>query len=171
MTTDIIYTPIGIVHSPVQSASGGPIQPRGAEHIHAKIEIFPEFAEGLQDLADFSHVIVLYHFHQSRGFKLKVIPFLDTVLRGVFATRAPRRPNAIGFSILPLHEIRANQLHVSQVDMLDKTPVLDIKPYIPWLNPEGETRTGWLKNREQRFQDTTSDDRFLDDEGVPSTHS
>ncbi|EPR38669.1 putative protein family UPF0066 [Desulfovibrio sp. X2] len=156
------YRPIGHVRSPHQNPEGSPIQPAGARGVAGRIEILPEFAAGLADLAGFSHVIVLYHFHRSEGFSLSVTPFLDGEPRGLFATRAPKRPNPIGISVLRLEKVEGNVLHLVDVDILDGTPVLDVKPYVPAFDtPEGEVRTGWIGERGARqVENARSDDRF-----------
>ncbi len=127
---EITYQPIGIVHSPHKEIQGTPIQPAGARGIAGEIEIYEKYQEGLKDLDGFSHILLIYHFHLSKGYSLKVKPFLDDKLRGVFATRAPKRPNSIGLSVVKLNSIEKNTLYIEDVDMLDGTPVLDIKPYV-----------------------------------------
>ena len=154
----INYQPIGIVHSPFTKLAGMPIQPSRAKDISGSIEVFPEFTEGLDDLSGFSHIILLYHFHGSTGYRLKVIPFLDNQLRGLFATRTPNRPNPIGLSVVRLASIQDNRLSVMDLDILDKTPVIDIKPYIPEFDKGTEVRIGWLE--EVRKREAVSDNRF-----------
>lgn len=156
----ITYQPIGIVHSPFTDLAGMPIQPSCAKGITGSVEIYPEFAEGLADLDGFSHIILLCHFHRSAGFRLKVVPFLDTELRGLFATRAPSRPNPIGLSIVRLAAIKGNTLSVIDLDILDGTPVLDIKPYVPEFDERPDVRIGWLKEAKRRHRVARSDDRF-----------
>ena len=152
---------IGVVHSPFKEAKGTPIQPTAAKDVKGTIEIKEYFKEGLCDLDGFSHIIVLFGFHASKGHKLKVKPFLDDKYRGLFSTRAPNRPSQIGFSIVCLDRIEGNTLHIRGVDMIDGTPVLDIKPYIPTLNPEGEVRTGWLTKSCHEFDRKKADKRML----------
>ena len=156
----IIYQPIGLIHSPFKEVKGTPIQPAAAIGIKGTVEIFPEYVAGLKDLEDFSHLIMLYHFHLSSGFSLEVIPFLDKVKRGVFATRAPKRPNPIGISIVKLIKIKNNFIEIENIDMVDQTPLLDIKPYIPTFEITGEVRIGWLKNRLNNFTISKANDRF-----------
>ena len=153
-------SPIGVIHSPFASLEGMPIQPVGAAGVKGKIEIFEKYAEGLQDLDGFSHIILLYQFHESHGFKLSVLPFMDTSPRGVFATRAPRRPNPIGMSVVRLESIDGRILHVDGVGILDRTPLLDIKPYVPEFDAQGEIRTGWLDQAGKASREKRSDDRF-----------
>ncbi len=141
-----------------------PIQPIGAKGIKGTIEIFPEFQEGLRDLDCFSHIILLYHFHLSKEYKLQVQPFLEDEIHGVFATRAPKRPNQIGLSIVRLDKIEKNILHISNVDIIDGTPLLDIKPFIPefdCFDIDKNIKYGWLKNRVEKAYEHKSDERFV----------
>ncbi len=156
----IEYRPIGIVHSPYAEIERMPIQASRAKGISGTVEVFSEFREGLQDLEGFSHIILLYHFHKVTGYSLKVVPFLDTVPHGVFATRAPKRPNPIGLSVLRLNGIEGSTLRVSDLDILDETPVLDIKPFVPDFDTHSEIRTGWLETAEKRRGKVLSDRRF-----------
>jgi len=157
----ITYKPIGIVHSPFKKLAGMPIQPAGAVGISGTIEIYQEYEAGLKDLDGFSHLIVLSHLHQSKGYKLQVIPYLDDTPRGVFATRAPRRPNAIGLSVVKLIRITGRKLSIECVDMLDQTPVLDLKPYVPAFDTQGRIRTGWLEKVQNEVSRKQADERFL----------
>jgi len=138
--------PIGIIHSPFTDKSGMPIQ---ASRSQAKgtVEVFPEFAQGLQDLEGLSHLFLLYVFHESVGYSLLVKPFLDNQLHGLFATRYPYRPNPIGLSVVRLITIKGNNLEIEGVDMLDSTPLLDIKPYVPEFDVRTDTRHGWYDSR------------------------
>jgi tRNA-Thr(GGU) m(6)t(6)A37 methyltransferase TsaA len=156
----IAYTPIGIIHTPFTAREDMPIQPVGAAGVEGSVEVFEEYRPGLKDLDGFSHVILLYHFHRSQGFKLQVVPFLDTVERGLFATRAPRRPNQIGLSVVELARIDAGVLYVRNVDMLEGTPLLDIKPCVPEFDATAEIRTGWLAEARHRAAERRSDGRF-----------
>lgn len=156
----IVFHPIGIIHSPFTEKKGMPIQPKGGMDIQGTVSLFPEFGEGLSDLAGFSHIILLYHFHQSSGYSLKVTPFLDDVKRGLFATRAPRRPNSIGISVVELLSVEGSALHIRGVDILDGTPLLDIKPHVPVFDSPPDIRTGWLEKRSKEVDSTRSDSRF-----------
>ena len=138
--------PIGVVHSPFTDKSQTPIQPTRSQAI-GRVEVFPEFAGGMQDLDEFSHIILLYAFHCSSGYSLQVQPFLDDQLRGLFATRHPCRPNPIGLSIVRLLACRENILDIEGVDMLDGTPLLDIKPYVPDFDVRNDVKTGWYAQR------------------------
>ena len=156
----IQFEPIGIIHSPFKDLEGMPIQPGGAAGVKGKIEVFEQYQAGLADLEGFSHVYLLYHFHMSRGFDLRVVPFMDEMQRGLFSTRAPKRPNPIGLSIVGLDFVKAGVLHVSNVDVLDGTPLLDIKPYAPEFDAQENVRTGWLGKAGTRVSGRKSDDRF-----------
>ena len=138
--------PIGIIHTPFTDKEKTPIQPPRSEAI-GRVEVYPEFADGLQDIDGLSHIILLYVFHRSSGYTLSVRPFLDDQQRGLFATRYPARPNPIGLSIVRLLEKRENTLVVDGIDMLDGTPLIDIKPYVPDFDVRTEVRTGWYATR------------------------
>ena len=156
----IEYHPIGIIHSPFTELSGMPIQPAGAAGVEGTVEVFPKYDDGLKDLEGFSHIIMLYHFHRSKGFKLHVVPFMDSTPHGVFATRAPKRPNPIGLSVIKLQKIQDNILYVENVDILDGTPLLDIKPYVPEFDEQTEVRAGWLEEARKEVSKRKSDQRF-----------
>ena len=156
----IVYEPIGIIHSPFKNIKGMPIQPTGAKGIAGTIEIYPEFTEGLKDLEGFSHIILIYHFHLSKGYSLKVTPFMDENLRGVFATRAPKRPNPIGISVVKLRKIEGNILNIEDVDIIDCTPLLDIKPYVPEFDVQEIEKIGWLSQKAEKVHKFKSDERF-----------
>jgi tRNA-Thr(GGU) m(6)t(6)A37 methyltransferase TsaA len=157
----IEYTTIGVIHSPFTDPHGMPIQPAGAAGVTGTIEVFEEFKPGLKDLEGFSHIILLYHFHRSQGYELSVIPFLDMQPRGLFATRAPRRPNPIGLSVVRLNWIKDNVVGIGNVDILDGTPLLDIKPYVPEFDVQSGSSTGWLEDCVKIVSDQKSDDRFI----------
>ncbi len=157
----MILKPIGTIHSPFTNLKGMPIQPTGASGVKGTVEVFEEYADGLLDLDGFSHIILLYQFHRSDGFKLRVVPFMDTVQRGIFATRAPKRPNAIGLSIVQLEKIEGRILHIEGVDILDGTPVVDIKPYVPDFDYPENVRAGWLDSSPKAVTEKRSDDRFI----------
>ena len=143
----IRYKSIGIIHSPFNEPSEAPIQATIAKDIQGTVDIFPEYAEGLTDIEGFSHIILIYHFHLSRKFALKVKPYLDNELRGVFATRAPSRPNPIGVSVVRLIKVEREKLHIRDVDIIDGTPLLDIKPYVPEFDTREKEKIGWLANK------------------------
>jgi tRNA-Thr(GGU) m(6)t(6)A37 methyltransferase TsaA len=139
----IAYRPIGVIHSQHVTPEKTPIQPAYAEGCEGRAEIFPAFEEGLRDLEGFSHVYLITHLHRAGPSRLLVKPFLQDVERGVFATRAPVRPNAIGLSIVELIRREGNILHLARVDILDGTPLLDIKPYTSKFDRIDTTRNGW----------------------------
>ncbi len=154
------YTPIGVIHSPHTRLEGMPIQPSGAAGIKGTVEVFQEYEPGLKDLDGFSHLFLLYHFHRNSGFSLEVTPFLDTEKRGVFATRAPKRPNSIGLSVVRLTGVEGRILQIEDVDILDGTPLLDIKPYVPAFDVRQSVRTGWIEASSDRVSSHRSDKRF-----------
>lgn len=154
------FRPIGIIHSPFTELEGMPIQPAGAAGVLGTVEVFEDLRAGLEDLEGFSHIILLYHFHRSQGFNLHVVPFMDTEPRGLFATRAPKRPNAIGLSVVRLDRIQDGILYIQNVDILDGTPLLDIKPYVPEFDTQGDVQTGWLEQAKRTVSQRTADDRF-----------
>jgi tRNA (adenine37-N6)-methyltransferase len=156
----IHYRPIGIIHSPFKRRRGTPIQPVGGTGVKAEIEIFPEFIEGLADLDGFSHIILLYHFHLSTTYKLTVKPFLDHAVHGVFATRAPARPNSIGISTVRLLRIDRQTLYVEDMDIIDRTPLLDVKPFVPDFDVRKAASIGWLENKAGNAENLTDDGRF-----------
>jgi tRNA-Thr(GGU) m(6)t(6)A37 methyltransferase TsaA len=156
----IEYHPIGTIHSPFQRIEGMPIQPAGASSVQGRVELLPEYVEGLKDLDGFSHIVLLYHFHRVKDVNLIVTPFMDTQTRGVFSTRAPRRPNPIGLSVVKLLGIDGSTLHIENVDILDGTPLLDIKPYVPEFDQYAVDRIGWLEGSRSNVQEKRSDRRF-----------
>ena len=157
---------IGVVHSKFNTQKGTPIQSAGAQSETAVIEIFPEFVSALDDLQGFSHIWVLYRFNRIPGESLKVIPYLDTRPRGVFSTRSPRRPNSIGMAVVRLDEIKDGRLSIAGVDMLDQTPVIDIKPYIPDFDRHDAEEIGWYSESERLSQKVLADDRFARHEEI-----
>ena len=156
----ITYRPIGIIRSPFKESKGTPIQTTGAKGVAGTIDVLPHCAEGLKDLDGFSHIILIYHFHLSRGYSLTLKPFLDNTSRGLFATRAPKRPNPIGISVVRLIRIEGSTLHVEDLDIVDSTPLLDIKPYVPEFDAKKAERTGWLAGKAEKAADTGADERF-----------
>ena len=157
---EVVYRPIGVIRTPFRSLEQMPIQPRWAEGIRGTVEVLPEYGEGLAYLEGFSHVILLYHLHLSKPASLRVVPFLDTKERGVFATRAPARPNPIGLSVVRLLGVSDRALDVEGVDILDCTPLLDIKPYVPAFDSVEEFSIGWLAAGGRDREDPRSDGRF-----------
>ena len=135
--------PIGVIRSPHTDPARTPIQPRYARGVEGTVEILPELKDALDDIEGFSHILLLYHFHRAKAHRLKVVPFLDEVERGLFSTRYPARPNPIGLSVVRLLRREGTRLHVSDVDILDGTPLLDIKPHVVRFGVEDSIRSGW----------------------------
>ena len=162
--TTIEFKSIGIIHSQFKNLEGMPIQPIGARGIKGEIHLNYEYKEGLEDLEGFSHIILIYYLHLSKGHLLKVKPFLDTEKRGIFATRAPKRPNPIGISVVRLEKIEGSKIYVSDIDVIDGTPLLDLKPYVPHFDKhdDDEIRIGWFKDKHHNAKDKKSDKRFLE---------
>ena len=156
------YKPIGIIHSPFKEPVGTPIQPAGAKGANGIVEIFPEYAEGLKDIEGFSHIILLYHFHLSRVSTLIVRPYMDNEAHGVFAMRGPSRPNPIGVSVVRLVRVEGNMLHIRDVDIVDGTPLLDIKPYIPEFDTREVERIGWLEKNVHKLSASRDNGRFTE---------
>lgn len=162
---EFTYKPIGIIHSPHKKAEGTPIQTGGAEGVEARLELLPEYREGLTDLEGFSHIILLYHCHKAGETKLMRKPFMDEKEHGIFAIRAPSRPNPIGLSVVRLVSIRDHILTIKDVDILDGTPVLDIKPYVPEFDVKEVTRVGWLEDNVHKMEHKKDDGRFVHKKG------
>jgi len=158
--TLIRYRPIGIIHSPFKTPEGTPIQPTGAKDVDGSVEIFPEYTAGLDDLTGFSHIFLIYHFHLSKKFSLKVTPFLDNRKRGLFATRAPSRPNPIGLSVVRLVDITDGSLMVKDIDVVNGTPLLDVKPYVPEFDVRQVDQNGWIGKRTREIEGAADDGRF-----------
>jgi tRNA-Thr(GGU) m(6)t(6)A37 methyltransferase TsaA len=158
---EIIFHPIGYARTPFKEPAGVPIQTRAGNQYEGTVEVLDEYAEGLSDLEGFSYIILLCYLHKTEGYDLKVIPFLDDVERGLFSTRAPRRPNPIGLHLVRLERVEGNVLHIRGIDMIDGTPVLDIKPYIPQGDEKEDCRLGWLTGKIEEFESKIADDRFL----------
>jgi tRNA-Thr(GGU) m(6)t(6)A37 methyltransferase TsaA len=146
---EFIFNPIGVIHSPFTEKEKTPIQASRSQAV-GQVEVYPEFAEGLKDIESLSHICLFYVFHESRGYQLQVKPFLDDREHGIFATRYPYRPNPIGFSIVRLLSRERNMLTVEGIDVLDGTPLLDIKPYVPDFDHRTDVRAGWYETRSQK---------------------
>jgi len=157
---EIRYKSIGTIHSSFKEPEGTPIQPAGAKGINGTVEVFPEYAEGLKDVEGFSHIILIFHFHLSRRAPLKVKPYMDNEMRGVFATRSPSRPNPIGISVVRLIGIEDNILHIQDVDIVNGTPLLDIKPHVPEFDMREVVRVGWLEKNVHKLSASRDDGRF-----------
>jgi tRNA-Thr(GGU) m(6)t(6)A37 methyltransferase TsaA len=150
--------PIGVIHSPFAEQAGTPIQPAYAKDSLGEVELYPAYIEALADLAGFERIWLLYQFDRAAGWRPLVVPYRDDQPRGLFATRAPARPCPIGLSVVELIAVSGARLHIRGVDVLDGTPLLDIKPYVPDFDSHPDSRAGWLDQtgpaREQ------ADDRF-----------
>ncbi|UMZ74462.1 tRNA (N6-threonylcarbamoyladenosine(37)-N6)-methyltransferase TrmO [Natranaerofaba carboxydovora] len=158
----IEYSPIGIIRSPHKKPEGTPIQPTAAMGYKGEVEVFSDYVDGLKDLDGFSHIYLIYHFHLIKRSRLRCVPFLDDKERGIFSVRGPARPNPIGFSVVKLMGIEDNILHVGDIDVVDGTPLLDIKPYVNEYDARKDTRIGWLEKNIDRLQGSEDDGRFLD---------
>lgn len=159
----IIINPIGIIYTPHHDINNMPIQPIAAKGIKGYIELYPEYTQGLTDLDGFSHITLLYHFHKTQGYKLMVKPFMDEKEHGIFACKAPKRPNAIGTSTVKLIGIENNIVHIEMVDMLNGTPLIDIKPFFPKHDNRLNAVAGWLDEKGIiPVKKMKSDERFKD---------
>ena len=158
---EISLKPIGVIHTPYVEAKNTPIQPIAAEGVAGWIDLFDDYVEGLSDLAGFSHITLIYRFHLINDYALRVIPFMDTVERGIFATKAPKRPNQLGLSTVRLRSIIRNRVEIEDVDMLEGTPLIDIKPFYPRYDNRENVRIGWLeKMKDLPVVKMKADDRF-----------
>lgn len=157
---EITLQSIGLIHTPFTKREDMPVQPSGAEGIKGTVELNEGLAEGLLDLRGFSHIYLIYYLHRSKGFDLQVTPFLDNQVHGVFATRAPKRPNPIGISVVKLLKVTGNILEIENIDILDGTPLLDIKPYVPAFDVYTTQKNGWLESSQKNTRTMRSDSRF-----------
>ncbi|MEA3316736.1 MAG: tRNA (N6-threonylcarbamoyladenosine(37)-N6)-methyltransferase TrmO [Bacteroidota bacterium] len=156
----IKYNPIGVIYTPYTDISGMPIQPTGAIGIKGTIKINQIYAEGLKDLDAFSHIILLYHLHLVKEYDLITKPFMENVEHGIFSIRGPKRPNPIGFSVVKLNKVEDNILHIENVDILNETPLIDIKPFISDVDCVKADKMGWLDGKSHKMGDKKSDSRF-----------
>jgi len=159
---EIKYKPIGVIHSPFKEPKGTPIQPAAAKGINGIVEVFPEYTEGLKDIEGFSYIILLYHFHLSKGSILIAKPYMDNETHGVFAMRGPGRPNPIGISVVCLVKVEGNMLRIQDVDIVDGTPLLDIKPYIPEFDIREVKKIGWLEKNVHKLAASKDNGRFTE---------
>lgn len=153
--------PIGVIKTPYKKLEGMPIQPTGAKDVKGIVLVNEEFEDGLKDVEGFSHLILLYLFHKSKGYSLEVKPFLDDNIKGLFSTRAPRRPNPIGLSVVKLIKRNHNILDIQGIDVIDGTPLIDIKPYVPGFDAKAPVKTGWLEKNQEKANSVRSDRRFI----------
>ena len=154
----IVMHPIGIIHSPYKEGKHIPIQGIFKSDVEAWIELKQKYAGGLKDLDKFSHAIILYHFHRSQTEETQGRPFLEQNKHGIFAIRSPHRPNHIGLSIVNTKKIEANKMYFTEVDVLDQTPVLDIKPYVKYFDSREDVASGWL---DKHFKDGNIPDEII----------
>ena len=159
----ITFKPIGKILSPFEEPKGTPIQPTAEGSGAGKIEIFPEYQEGLKDVDGFSHLILLYYCHRAGDPSLTVKPFMEDIEHGIFSIRAPSRPNSIGLSTVRLLKVENNVLYIEDIDILNDTPLLDIKPYVPEFDIRENVRTGWLEKNVKKLSKTEDDGRFSKD--------
>ena len=154
---------LATIHTPFKTLANMPVQPCGAKESIATIEFKKIYQDGLKDLDGFSHVYLIYYFHKVQNHQLEVVPFNDktNTQRGVFSTRTPKHPNSIGISLVELVKVKNNIVYVKGVDILDNTPLLDIKPYIPEFDQTCTTiRTGWMHSSAKEVAKVRSDNRF-----------
>ena len=159
---NIVFSPIGIIHSPYTKLEGMPIQPSAAKGIKGSVELNNEYKDALTHLDGFSHIYLIYCLHKVKSPKMLVKPFLEDQTHGLFATRAPTRPNPIGLSVVKLTSIVENVLQIENIDILDGTPLLDIKPYVPDMDGVTDIRIGWLEKHRKNISTKKSDERFLE---------
>lgn len=157
---EVRYKPIGVIHSPFKEPKGLPMQSTSSKSVRGTVELESEYVDGLKDIEGFSHIILIFHLHLSKGYSLEVKPFLDDHLHGLFTTRAPRRPNPIGISVVRLLKVEGRVLYVEDLDMVDGTPLLDIKPYVPVLDDRKAERIGWLSGKVDQMHATNADEKF-----------
>ena len=158
MDKKITMSPIGIIHSPYKQIKGMPIQGKFKPGVNAWIELKKQYSAGFKDLEGFSHAIVIYYFHKSEKTEIEGKPFLEDKNRGIFAIRSPHRPNHIGLSVVKIDGVEENKLYFSEVDILDQTPALDIKPYIRHFDVRDNAVSGWL---DKHFQSTDMPDKTI----------
>jgi len=145
MRQAIRLKPIGIIRTPYKEPKGIPIQGKFKKGVKGTIRLFPKYQTGLKDIEGFSHLILIYYFNRSKEERLTGKPFLEDKEHGIFAIRSPHRPNHIGFSIVKLEEVKDNIITFSEVDILDKTPLLDIKPYVKHFDSRNKVKNGWIE--------------------------
>jgi tRNA-Thr(GGU) m(6)t(6)A37 methyltransferase TsaA len=158
MSSQLKFDPIGVIETPFREPAGTPIQPSRARGARGKVHIDSRFQAGLKDLGGFERVWLIYWFHKASGSSLLVTPFLDTRERGIFATRAPARPSPIGMSVVRLLAVHGGILDVEDVDIIDGTPLLDIKPYVPEFDCYPRSRAGWFDETDSKRR--VADGRF-----------
>lgn len=160
---NVEFRPIGTIHTPFQQAEGTPIQPIKGKGTKGWVEVEPEYVDGLKDLNGFDRIWLLFWCHRASDYRLHIKPYMDTQIRGLFSTRAPSRPNAIGISCVKLLSVEGGRLEIEDVDMLDGTPLLDIKPYAAKFDHFPVARSGWMDTVEKDAQ-TKADNRFFQED-------
>lgn len=153
------FEPIGIIHTPFTERGNTPVQPAEGAGIKGTVEVFEEYRPALKDLDGFSHIVLIWVLHRSEGYSLQVVPHRHSEIRGLFATRSPNRPNPIGLSVVRLDSIDEGILHIRDVDMLEGSPLLDIKPWVP-ESTGGGIRAGWLEESGKTAEGRGSDGRL-----------
>lgn len=160
-TEKITLNVIGKIKTPWHTLENMPIQPTGAKGIKGVIELAPEYSKGLKDIESFSHIILIYQLHLVTEPQLEVVPFMDTEIKGIFATRSPKRPNKLGISTVEIEKVEGNKIHILGVDMINNSPLLDIKPFFEDFDNRFNTKKGWLSNKKNTNKyHFKSDDRF-----------
>ncbi|MDQ6778753.1 MAG: tRNA (N6-threonylcarbamoyladenosine(37)-N6)-methyltransferase TrmO [Actinomycetota bacterium] len=167
----ICYPPVGVIRSPFTTLEGTPLQSVAGLEVRGQIEIHPQFAPGLKDLDGFSHLHLITHLHRGVPGGLEVVPFLDDTVRGIFATRSPRHPNPIGLSVVRLLAVAGPVLEIAGLDLVDGTPILDLKPYVPEFDSVAAERTGWLEQAAMRVHGARADGRFEEPQPCAATRS
>jgi len=159
----ITYDPIGVIHTPFKEQASTPIQGVFSPESKGEVEVFPRYVDGLKNVTGFSHLILIYHFHLAQGYSLLTKPFLDNESKGIFSIRHFKRPNHIGLSVVRLYEIKENILDIGEVDIVDGTPLLDIKPYVPEFDNRLNMRNGWYKHASNKSE-------YEQNKGLPQRH-
>ena len=155
---EIIIHPIGLIHSPYKESKDIPIQGKFRENVEAFVELKDKYVNGLKDLDKFSHAILIYYFHRSDSVTIEGKPFLEDSTHGIFAIRSPNRPNHIGFSVVKIKRIKENKMFFTRVDMLDETPLIDIKPFVKYFDNQENAISGWI---DKHFKNGKIPDRIL----------
>ena len=157
---EMTLRPIGYLETPFNDIADMPIQPSVLADTRGKAVLDEKFMPGLKDLDGFSHIILLFLLHKISDYQLEVVPFMDTLPHGIFATRSPKRPNRIGMSIVRVESVAGNIVQFKGVDMLNGSPLLDIKPYYSYFDQQTQVRNGWLEGKTLRPENLRSDKRF-----------
>jgi tRNA-Thr(GGU) m(6)t(6)A37 methyltransferase TsaA len=154
MNEQIVLNPIGYIRSPFKVGDAMPVQSIDGRDVRGYLELLPEYKEGLKDLEGFSHIILIFHLHLNEKVKMQTRPFMDNEYRGIFATRSPSRPNHLGMSVVRVERVEDNRVYIRDLDMIDGTPLLDIKPYVKMINDADEIRMGWFEKHKERKHKT-----------------